>query len=80
MDANSIIAAGMGDTMLQRNIGSIDGRAMIKMNNLAVGYFPADNPEIGVYPPLQPAEPPQATEEGKDAQPQIIDQIPAARY
>lgn len=40
--------------MLQRNVGSLDGREMIKMNNLAVGYFPSDSPEIGVYPPPQP--------------------------
>ncbi len=40
--------------MLQRNVGSLDGREMIKMNNLAVGYFPSDSPEIGVYPLPQP--------------------------
>ena len=39
--------------MLQRNVGSLDGREMIKMNNLAVGYFPSESPQIGVYPPPQ---------------------------
>jgi hypothetical protein len=48
--------------MLQRNIGSLDGREMIKMNNLAVGYFPAESPEIGVYPPPQPMEQEQLPE------------------
>ncbi len=46
--------------MLQRNVGSLDGREMIKMNNLAVGYFPGDAPEIGVYPPPEPEPPKQA--------------------
>lgn len=40
--------------MLQRNVGSLDGREMIRMNNLSVGYFPSESPEIGVYPPPQP--------------------------
>jgi hypothetical protein len=40
--------------MLQRSVGSIDGNEMIRMNNLAVGYFPSDSLEIGVYPPPQP--------------------------
>jgi len=35
-----------------QNIGCLDGRTMIEMNNLAVGYFPSDTPEIGIYPPL----------------------------
>jgi hypothetical protein len=45
--------------MLQRNVGSIDGGEMIKMNNLAVGYFPSESPEIGVYPLPQPQETPE---------------------
>ena len=45
--------------MLQRNVGSLDGREMIKMNNLAVGYFPSESPEIGVYPPPQPQQVPE---------------------
>jgi hypothetical protein len=35
-----------------QNVGCFDGRTMIEMNNLAVGYFPSDTPQIGVYPPL----------------------------
>ena len=34
---------------------SLDGEAMIAMNNLAVGYSPGVMTEIGVYPPLGPA-------------------------
>jgi hypothetical protein len=40
--------------MLQLNVGCIDGSEMIRMNNLAVGYFPSDTPAIGVYPPPEP--------------------------
>ncbi len=43
--------------MIQHNVGSIDVNEMIRMNNLAVGYFPTETPEIGVYPPPQPPEP-----------------------
>jgi hypothetical protein len=32
-------------------VGVFDAKAIIEMNNLAVGYFPSDMPEIGVYPP-----------------------------
>jgi hypothetical protein len=35
-----------------QNVGYLDGKAMIEMNNLAVGYFPNDTPQIGIYPPL----------------------------
>jgi hypothetical protein len=35
-----------------QNVSCLDGRTMIEMNNLAVGYFPSDAPQIGVYPPL----------------------------
>jgi hypothetical protein len=55
-----------GDFMLQLNVGSLDGREMIRMNNLAVGYFPSESPEIGVYPPPQPEtlpNPPQVQPE-----------------
>ena len=38
-------------TMQSNGFGFLDGNAIIKMNNLAVGYFPVDAPEIGVYPP-----------------------------
>ncbi len=37
--------------MQSQGIGFLDGKALIEMNNLAVGYFPSDTPEIGVYPP-----------------------------
>ena len=46
----------VGKHMLQRNVGSLDGREMIKMNNLAVGYFPTESPQIGVYPPPEPEQ------------------------
>ena len=41
------------------NAGSLDGKAMIEMNNLAVGYFPGEVLEVAVYPPPvpQPLEP-----------------------
>ena len=45
------------------NVGSIDGKTMIEMNNLAVGYFPSDIPEIGVYPPPVPQQPPLPTKQ-----------------
>lgn len=58
--------------MLQ-HAGFIDGNELVEMNNLAVGYFPSESPEIGVYPP--PAQPivvapisphsPQETSSGK---------------
>jgi hypothetical protein len=35
-----------------QNIGYLDGKTMIEMNNLAVGYFPSDTSEIGIFPPL----------------------------
>jgi hypothetical protein len=31
-------------------VGFLDGKTMIEMNNLSVGYFPSSSPEIGVYP------------------------------
>jgi hypothetical protein len=31
-------------------VGFLDGKTMIEMNNLSVGYFPTATPEIGVYP------------------------------
>ena len=31
-------------------VGFLDGKTMIEMNNLSVGYFPTSTPEIGVYP------------------------------
>jgi len=36
---------------VSNGFGFLDGNAIIKMNNLAVGYFPPEGPEIGVYPP-----------------------------
>ncbi len=44
--------------MLQNSVGLLDGREMIEMNNLAVGYFPTESPEIGIYPPPVPDQPP----------------------
>jgi hypothetical protein len=45
----------------------LDGNSIIKMNNLAVGYFPTQEPEIGVYPPPHvPAHPtPEPTGAGQ---------------
>lgn len=37
-------------TMASTGVGFLDGNAIIKMNNLAVGYFPSEEPSIGVYP------------------------------
>jgi hypothetical protein len=46
-----------GDAMLYTNlVGHLDGNSMIEMNNLAVGYFPSQTPQIGVYPAPTPAE------------------------
>jgi hypothetical protein len=42
--------------------GVLDGDAQIQMNNLAVGYFPSETPEIGVYPAPVPTQFPQAVE------------------
>ncbi len=45
----------MGDTL---SAGCLDGKAMVEMNNLAVGYFPTQASEVSVYPPPVPAQPP----------------------
>lgn len=46
------------------NAGSLDGKSMIEMNNLAVGYFPGETLEVAVYPPPVPQQLPQpGTEE-----------------
>ena len=40
--------------------GVLDGDALVAMNNLAVGYFPSETAELGVYPPpvvIQPTQP-----------------------
>ncbi len=55
-----------------QGVGFIDGQAMIEMNNLAVGYFPSGNLEIGVYPPPVPEQPPvlplrQPVQPGQDS-------------
>jgi hypothetical protein len=39
------------------NAGSLDGKSMIEMNNLAVGYFPGESLEVAVYPPPVPQQP-----------------------
>jgi hypothetical protein len=59
--------------MLQTCVGFWDGHEMIKMNNLAVGYFPSDTPTIGVYPPPEP--PPQAP---SNPVPVVIEQFPVS--
>ena len=55
--------------MLQRSIGFLDGKEMIRMNNLAVGYFPSESPQIGVYPL---PEPPQQEQQEPQAQPDPV--------
>ena len=54
-----------------QNIGCVDAKTMIEMNNLAVGYFPVGQPEIGVYPPftIEPyplREPQQEQDSGRN--------------
>lgn len=49
-----------------QNSACLDGRTMIEMNNLAVGYFPSDTPQIGVYPPLTVEKYSMTTEEQQD--------------
>lgn len=39
--------------------GCLDGKTMIEMNNLAVGYFPSEGLEVAVYPPPVPEPQPQ---------------------
>ena len=56
-------------SMQSNGFGFLDGNAIIKMNNLAVGYFPSDTPEIGVYPP--PSAPPAIPVEQL---PQVVEQ------
>jgi hypothetical protein len=41
------------------NAGSLDGKSMIEMNNLAVGYFPGETLGIAVYPPPVPQQQPE---------------------
>ena len=38
---------------LMLGVGCLDGKSMIEMNNLSVGYVVGVAPEIGVYPPSQ---------------------------
>jgi hypothetical protein len=43
--------------MLYTNlVGHLDGNSMIEMNNVSVGYFPSQTPQIGVYPAPTPAQ------------------------
>jgi hypothetical protein len=41
------------------NAGCLDGQSLIDMNNLAVGYFPTESIEFGVYPQPVPQVLPQ---------------------
>lgn len=57
------------------NVGCLDGKSLVEMNNLAVGYFPAEMLEVAVYPPPTPqapedvvVEPAPATVEQRPAQ------------
>jgi len=45
--------------MQHYGVGVLDGDALITMNNLAVGYFPTECPDIGVYPPPVVTQVPQ---------------------
>jgi hypothetical protein len=38
-------------------IGGLDGLALIEANNVAVGFVPSNSTVLGVYPPIQIAEP-----------------------
>jgi len=55
------------------NAGSLDGQSLIEMNNLAVGYFPTESLEVGVYPPPVPQSPSQQL----DLQPAVQPVTPA---
>ena len=50
------------------SVGYLDGKAMIDTNNQAVGYFPSDTAEIGVYPPPVPEQPIVIMEPGDDSE------------
>jgi hypothetical protein len=41
----------MNSMQASNGFGFLNGNSIIKMNNLAVGYFPSETPELGVYPP-----------------------------
>jgi hypothetical protein len=46
---------------LMYNVGCLDGKSLIDMNNLAVGYFPGESLEIAVYPAPVPQAPHELT-------------------
>ena len=39
-----------------QHVGSLDGEAMIEMNNVAVGYLTPNTASLCVYPPLMPMQ------------------------
>jgi hypothetical protein len=41
----------MSSMQPSNGFGFLDGNSIMKMNNLAVGYFPGEQSEIGIYPP-----------------------------
>ena len=38
------------------HVGSLDGEAMIEMNNVAVGYLTPNTATLCTYPPLMPMQ------------------------
>ncbi len=61
VDRVSTQRCSMNGTTL--NAGALDGKTLVEMNNLAVGYFPSQSPEIAVYPPPVPELPPAVEEQ-----------------
>jgi len=56
----------MTNSMQPYSAGVLDGSALIEMNNLSVGYFPTEAPEIGVYPPPVVTQSPQPVPNGQN--------------
>jgi hypothetical protein len=60
---------GGGDMdFTQNSVACLDGQSMIEMNNLAVGYFPSEAPQIGAYPPLTVGPLPEAPPDSQDSE------------
>jgi hypothetical protein len=57
------------------NVGCLDGQSLIDMNNLAVGYFPTETVEFGVYPAPVVTQAPQVAQQPQQEAPQPV--VPA---
>jgi hypothetical protein len=57
---------------IMMNAGCLDGQSLIDMNNLAVGYFPTETVEFGVYPQPVVAQVPQAPPQPQQDVPQPV--------